>query len=89
MVWPGIFFVNLFCLYIHFYLHLYIHKLDMAKKEVRDKAISLRLSETELSLVDQVCKERKGKGLKYTSRSDLLVIASKFLFGEITQIDLQ
>ena len=55
--------------------------------EKRDKEIKLRISENELAYVDKVGRHRKKKGSKRYSRTDLLVLGARFIYGDVTLLD--
>lgn len=46
-------------------------------KQIRDKVISLRISQEELDLLDSICKKKKDKNLRWSSRTDVIVLALK------------
>lgn len=45
--------------------------------QIRDKVISLRISQEELDLLDAICKKKKDKGKRWSSRTDVIVLALK------------
>lgn len=53
----------------------------------RTKSVLLRFSETELDMIDRLCKQRKIDGSKLNSRSDVIVLAIQFSLGELSLLD--
>ncbi len=57
------------------------------KPEYRDKQMILKLSATEIQLIDALKKNRNLKG--YHSRADVIMLAVKFATGQLTLTDLK
>jgi hypothetical protein len=55
--------------------------------EYRDKLVTLKLSQKEIDLIDQLKENRSLKS--YHSRADVIMLAVKFSLGQLTLIDLK
>lgn len=52
-------------------------------KETRTKMLSIRISESELELLDKICSKRKIIGNRRSSRISVIIDALKYADGQI------
>lgn len=55
--------------------------------EQRTEQLNLRLSKSELAIIDKLCQNRKKCGASLTSRADVIMLSVKFALGEVNLVD--